>query len=316
MTTPLISTILPTFEDWPFSDNVTPCAAGVGRGIRLREPDRIIQARAPARTSLHGADATDSAFRAARRPSRRRGESARATPPHGRRGRGVRPATRRRRSSAYPVRYLREHGAQVRRALSARGSPSTRSFVGRASRRVLLRSVRSATTSRGGACGGEAPDGDATSAPSPANAATTAAIPATWNAVLRPGAAGRPYRHRGDGADEGRAPCAGAPSAPPSRRPPRRTPGMPRGARRAGAARCPRAGRRGPASRAPAPARIPVPVCAASVIVEGGTRACEEKVSLGGLGRNTQFQFFTQIRRRPATSPVAPVDRRRRRRGA
>src|SRR5690349_5096735 len=27
MTTPLISTILPTFEDWPFSDNVTPCAA-------------------------------------------------------------------------------------------------------------------------------------------------------------------------------------------------------------------------------------------------------------------------------------------------
>ena len=60
MTTPLISTILPTFEDWPFSDNVTPCAAGVGRGIRLREPDRIIQARAPARTSLHAAAATAS----------------------------------------------------------------------------------------------------------------------------------------------------------------------------------------------------------------------------------------------------------------
>src|SRR5690348_15094565 len=55
MTTPLISTILPTFEDWPFSDNVTPCAARVGeefgsgsrivslggeRGLRLRYTPR------------------------------------------------------------------------------------------------------------------------------------------------------------------------------------------------------------------------------------------------------------------------------------
>src|SRR6476661_6748499 len=112
MTTPLISTILPTFEDWPFSDNVTPCAARVGGGLRLREPDRIIQARAPARTSLHAPTATAIASSAAWSPARHRSGSAPRPPPHGRRGQGVRPATRRRRSSAYPVRYLREHAVR------------------------------------------------------------------------------------------------------------------------------------------------------------------------------------------------------------
>ena len=321
MTTPLISTILPTFEDWPFSDNVTPCAAGVGRGIRLREPDRIIQARAPARTSLHAAGATARRLLGPRAAHlvgearalegrRHTGGVVEVSDP--RRDGGDHRHTRTVARAAAP---LREHAVRMRRALHARlavdPEPRQPCIAERAAQvgalgdhqpRRRLAAARRPTATR------RAPPVPRTprrrrrsprpgTRSGPGRRARRTGTAATSRRRGRRGAQARgQLRHRADGLVARRA-----------RREMRVEPAQVEvGERAVERLR----------AESPRPLALPCLSAVAAVIVEGGTRACRKRLASSGLGRNTQFQLFTQIGGARLPPPGGARRRRCRRRGA